>query len=225
MRLVHKDFEFRFEFKENKQGLLIVENPCLLREFIQNFRLGDEGRFVLSDNNELLQIDKNLAYIIDFFNINLNERKILTKLNEIIKNEILNSELFLECNELCCKLETLSEQICLNIDYTINYTNDINTGTLIKFLNFKFKDDEVNILERLIDYLKINAELLKIKLFVFVNAMSYFNEYEIDKILEFVNYQKMNILFIENKLPEKIDGFGQIYIIDKDYCQICLKDV
>lgn len=225
MRLMHKDFEFSFEFKENKQGLLVVESPRLLREFIQSFKEGEEGRFVLSDNNTLLDIKKNVAFIIDYFNISLNERKIITKLNEIIKEEVLNSELFLECNELCQELENFSEKICQNIDYILDYNKKIDTGSLLKFLNFQFQEEQVDIIEQIVDYLKINAELLGVRLFVFVNLMSYFEKYEVDKILEYANYQKINVLLLENKLIKEREGFSEIYVIDEDCCQICLNEI
>ena len=225
MKLIHKDFDFNYDFKENKQGLLVVESPCLFRYFVIDILEGNEGKFVLSENNVVVDISKNLLCVIDYFNISINERKILTKLNEIIKNEVLNSELFAEASKLCGKIEKFSDEICKTLDYSLEYNKKPDITSLIKYLDLKFIESSINRLECLVDYLKINSEILGIRVFLFVNLMSYFNAYEISKLLEFTNYNKINILLLENKMPETITGFDMVYILDKDCCQISLNDL
>ena len=78
-------------------------------------------------------------------------------------------------------------------------------------------------LERIIDYIKIHSEFVKTKCFVFVNLLSYLTEYEIEKLYEFCHYEKIFIIFIEDKQPENINIFSQVYLIDKDYCEVSLK--
>lgn len=225
MKLVHKDFDFVFQLKENKQGLLVVESPCLFRELVKDLFGNEDTRFVLSENNSVIDIKKNSVCVVDFFNVSLNERKILSKLNEIIKNEVLNSELLLKCNDLCGKIEAFAVEVSQNMDFALEYNKNMDLSALIKFIDFRFKQEQVDIMEQLVDYMKINSEVLKINLFLFVNLMSYFNENEVNKIIEFVNYQKMNVLMIENKVPDNLDNFQIVYVLDKDCCQICLKDV
>lgn len=225
MKLVHKDFDFVFDFKENKQGLLVVESPCLFCKFVEELLISDDSKFVLSENNSVIEAKKNLTCLVDFFNVNLNERKILTKLNELIKNEVLNSELMLEGNELCAKIEILADKISNDMDFVLEYNKDIDLSNLIKFMDFKLVQEQGNLLEHLMDYIKIYSEILKIKLFVFVNFMSYFDEYQTEKLIEFANYQKLNLLFVENKMPENLKIFQIAYVLDKDCCQISLNDV
>ena len=78
-------------------------------------------------------------------------------------------------------------------------------------------------LERIIDYIKIHSEFVKTKCFVFVNLLSYLTEYEIEKLYEFCHYEKIFIILIEDKQPENINIFSQVYLIDKDYCEVSLK--
>lgn len=225
MKLVHKNFDFIFDFCENEHGLLVIESPCLFRKLVDEAYIGNLCDFVLSEQGVILDIKKNMACVVDFFNISINERRLLNKLNEIINCEILNSQLYIKCNEMCEMLKMLADNICEQVDYFIEPGKKMDIPALIKFFDFNFQDENTDILSHLTDYVKINADMLKIKLFVFVNAYSYFDLYEIKKMLEYMNYLKVNALFVENKMPENVDEYKCAYVLDKDACIICLNSV
>ena len=67
-----------------------------------------------------------------------------------------------------------------------------------------------------------NRLLLGIEYFIFVNLNTFFNSYEIEKIYEFAEYNKINIFLVESIQPDSIEKYTQVKIIDKDNCEISL---
>lgn len=223
MRLLHKDYQFKFDFKENDRILFVVENPEVFRQFIQEFIIGQAGEecgFVLSEDNIPIKMQDNLKCIINPFELSLNERKLLSKLYELLKKEIQSTELLLENNEIYAMIENYSIHIFQQLDWELEYTYKGDTQNLLKFMDIKFAEHEESLIEKIIDYIKVSHELIGIKCFVFVHLLSYLKEYEIEKLYEFAQYQKVIILLLESQQPNDIKKFNSVIIIDKNCCEI-----
>ena len=60
MKLVYTELEQQLIFQENRVNVLVIEHKELFRRMIQELAKqidGVEGRFVLSDNDNILKID------------------------------------------------------------------------------------------------------------------------------------------------------------------------
>ena len=53
-----------------------------------------------------------------------------------------------------------------------------------------------------------------------MHLLSYLDEYEIEKLYEFTQYQKVIILLLESQQPNDIKKFNSVIIIDKNCCEI-----
>ena len=83
MKLVCASFGLEMELLENYVTVLVVENAGYLTEIVSSLKKqsdGEEGIFVLVENDKIEKIDKKLALVIDPFSISVNERKIINKL-------------------------------------------------------------------------------------------------------------------------------------------------
>ena len=100
MKLVHPDFFCPMEFVENQIETVIIESPQVLSTYLselQNQIEGTgEGQWRLSEKGELLQIEKNCNMLLNPFQLDLNNRKIVTALYNMIDKEVKNTELLLE---------------------------------------------------------------------------------------------------------------------------------
>ena len=67
--------------------------------------------------------------------------------------------------------------------------------------------------EKIFDILQIFKYLVKKRILVFVNSLSYFSKDEIYQILEYTKLSQADVLFLE---PRQIEGIQQ-FILDKDY--------
>lgn len=81
MKLVCASFGLEMELLENYVTVLVVENAGYLTEIVSSLKKqsegseGEEGIFVLAENDKIEKIDKKLALVIDPFSISINERK------------------------------------------------------------------------------------------------------------------------------------------------------
>ncbi len=225
MKLLHKDFNFVFHFKENKSNLLVVEQPAIFLKFVSELtecENEDESGFVLSENDEILKKKDKLVCVINPLSISLNERKLLSKLGEMLKREILSTELLIEGNQILSILENYMLNVVHSMEWNLIYSDKMDIQSLLKIAEIHFEDTYETLVEKILDYMEVSRGLLDIKCFVFVHLLSYLTEYEIEKFYEYVYYQKINVLLLENRQPNVINTFSDIIIIDKDSCEISL---
>lgn len=225
MKLVHKDFNFVFHFEENTRSLLVVEQPAIFLRVVRELTTSDyddESGFVLSENGEVLKKKDKLVCIVNPLALTLNERKLLNKLGEMLKKEILSTELLVEGNRIVSNLESYVMNIVQNMEWELTYSDKMDIHSLLKIADIRFDDMQETLVEKILDYMKVSCELLDVKCFVFVHLLSYLTEYEVEKFYEYVHYQKICVLLLENRQPDMVEKFAETIIIDKDSCEIVL---
>lgn len=224
MKLAHKDYNFVFHFNENVRSMLVVEHPATFLKLISDMTIDDNGvtRLVLSEKDTVLKMKDQLECIVDPLSITLNERKILNKLGEILKKEILASELLIEGNQIISNLEKYVLHIIQSMDWDLVYSEKLDIQSLLKIAEIRFDDMQESLVEKILDYMRVSSELLDVKCFVFVHLLSYLTEYEIEKFYEYVHYRKLCVLLLESRVPDTIKKFSETIIIDKDSCEIVL---
>ena len=102
------------------------------------------------------------------------------------------------------------------------YSDKIDVSAILKLLDIRFEEYSGTLLDKIVNYVDVMNKLMKIKCFVFVHLLSFLTEYEMEKLYEFVWYQKIHILLIEDHQPRNVDQFSKAVIIDKDTCEIFL---
>ena len=100
MKLVHPDFFFPIEFRENYMETIVVESPRILSQCLEELRrqidgIG-EGQWVLSEQAEALDIKKACCLLMDPFSVDLNNKRMLAGLSrgdyEAAAREVLDSK-------------------------------------------------------------------------------------------------------------------------------------
>lgn len=78
--------------------------------------------------------------------------------------------------------------------------------------------------ERLIQYIKLSAEIMQKKLVVLVNIRSYISDKQLEQLIETAAYNYIPILLIENCQKDFSKQLLR-YIIDVDGCEIFYDDL
>lgn len=223
MKLVHNDFLCPIEFDENEVNLLILENPVYMRKILESLYQqvkGEDGDWVLSDENKILKMDKYAEIIINPFDIDVNQKKLLAALYSVIDTEVQNSELLLEWNSLHLLFVNFAEKVSSQVFYDLSLADEFDVKDFLKFMNVKFYEEESSILEKMISYVRLVREMLGLRLIVFVNLHTYLSGEELKYLYEQAFYWKIHILVIENVVPEEKMDIENMIIIDKDACII-----
>lgn len=220
MKLVNSKYNLSMEWEENKSTTLIVENKDNMLNIINNLIIqlsGQEGDFVLSDEVKV-KWEKQVDFILEPFTINFNNKKILSKLYEqmfdVSKDEIE------DYNSINNVIINAIDKVTQRVEYNnIVYNLDFDWKNIYKLYDVKIGEDYENLSEKIEEYIKIIADVLHIKLVIFLNLKEYLSKIELKNIQQICFYKKINLLLLESEEREKIEN-EKTFIIDKDRCLI-----
>lgn len=222
MKLVHPDLNRQIVFQNYEACEWIIESPYLFGKYVQELRnqiSGEEGGFVLSEEEKESDISKCVEIITDPLNVNINEKKILTRLYSELEKIAYREELFAQTQETFCNLQRYFSELEQISPYILRTGDSVEMISIFKALDVELEDYAENYLDRLDQYIKILAELLKRKLLVMVNIRSYLDDEQLTQLLNNAVYNEVNILLIESVQRKLIEGTLH-YIIDFDGCEI-----
>ena len=86
MRLINPNFEHVFEIKEGNHFLVVIENPEIMRTYISDLIKqadGEDGPFVLSENNSELDISKNMDILSNVLVFETVDKSVTSKVNSL----------------------------------------------------------------------------------------------------------------------------------------------
>lgn len=219
-------FENEIEFKENSVNVLEIVDKKLFSNFINNINeqcneaINDDNSVVLFDENERVQISKNIYLMTDLFNIDLNEKKIINKFYNLIAENIRNNQ----DNQL--------ENLIINFkNYLINEINELpfeftmddelEISDLLKI--FKVKIDVscyCTIMEKIEFIINVLSTLKIANILVIPNLKTYLNEEELVELYKYSVYNNINLLVVENSTSEKKLKYEVKNIIDENFDEI-----
>lgn len=102
-----------------------------------------------------------------------------------------------------------------NYNIDINLKEDIDLIKYFKLVRIEFENEYRSLFDKFIDILEVYSELYDQTL-IFINALSYFTNEEINEILKYITYKKISVLFLENSYNRSV-YFENEYIIDNDF--------
>lgn len=223
MKLSHPLLEQPLLFGENEINVLIIENQRLFTSIIQEIFeqiKGNESNIVLSSNGNILDMSKNAELIVDYYNLEFNQKKVLNKLYQSLTSLITESEEYLKFIELSSEMVHFIENIVINALYPVRYVNELEPTAYLKFMDVRLEQEYGTMADKIVDYILIMQEYARIQCFILVNIKSYLSEEEIESFYQFICYNKYNVLLIENQTREKRFDQEVITVIDEDLCQI-----
>ena len=224
MKIINREWHRQIELKENVIHTLILENKVYYREIILELlrqHKGLEGDFVLSEKNKDIAFDKNSYFITDLFNIDINNKKVLTKVYATLQKQV--EEDIVEYNQLTSVIKRYFERLVFNNNLDLEQDEEIDVMSLLKLGDFKIHFEESNYLEKIIKYMKVLIDLCGVKVIFLIGLHSFFNNDEIRQFYKEICLNKIKIVNIETQQFSDYsnkDYKELIYIFDKDNCEI-----
>ena len=223
MKLVHPNLEYQIKFIENEISVLIVENQEVFLKYTKELFdqiNGEEGQFVLSEDGKLMKIPKVMDLIFDFYALEVNSRKVLTKLYSIVKVEMNDEIHYMASNELVSKISNYLELLISDLQYSLDYDVNFDLSGLMKVVDLRVNSNPDTLTEKLVDYMMAMKEFCGMKVFVFVGLKNYLLTEELELLYQEIAYQKYKVLMIEGaERGVRLDQ--EIYcVIAHDLCEI-----
>ena len=219
MKLANSKFFETLEFECGLQTL-VVENVELLRTIILQlkFQINNKiGDFILSDNDAILDISKNILLITDVFEISGLSKQLKNKLQQYVESSYDNDDLY---QDIYQKLIEFGNDLTNSSPYPLCFNQEISKFDIIKLLNIQFEHNYSSLLEEVIDYIDIFSQIIKTKLFVFVSLRSFLTDEEFNNFMKIMDYKGIRVLLIERYLLLDTGTNNNVHIIDKDLCVI-----
>lgn len=222
MKIAFDGIDNVFDCGADYRWFLVIENQKKMTEVITDIvgqTEGTEGRSVLSKENKLLRIDRNLELLSQFIPFDLNRKALLNRITSQMQERALQGEFF----EQTQKVLGLWEKLCL--DVSMEFSGDFNftkiaADTLFKAAGMEIENEYERLSEKLLDYFELVEAYEAKKLFVLVNVRSFLEDQEMEAFLEEIVKRGYEILFLENTEHAPLK-YEKRYIIDADLCGIC----
>lgn len=221
MKLTYSTYGIIFELEENKVNVCVIEDPTVLVEVVCSLSEqceGQEGVFVLSEENKVLNIPKNVSFVKEPFSIDCNNRKILTKLYQELERESITGVEEMQGDFYKSYISYITN-LCQKSDFLLTFVEKLELQDILKLAEVKIDVQTQSILEKVIEYIKISSNLLNQHIFVFLNLKLFLSEQEIEELYKECFYRKIHLILIEATYQMK-RAEEKICVIDKDKCVI-----
>lgn len=199
MKLVNTLYDLEFDLIENQILVLSIENHLVYSNILETLwkqYKGENGDFILSDESKELKLSQKMDCIYNIFNINTNDRKIITKLYQELT---FQNDTLLQEESVLFKQELISyfDKVISTVPYNLKYNFDTDLSSLMKSLSVEIDDDSDSLLEKMMQYINLMNQICGVNIFVIPNLKAYFSTEEIIQLYEFTIYNKIYLIVIE----------------------------
>lgn len=222
MKLINSTMNFQINTEEGFINSLVIENRDFFRsaiEDIYNQTEGGEGRFVLSENNRIINMSKGADIITQFIPFDINNRRLITKLYNNIKTAVEEPELYMKMCEMKSSVSKYMESIINELDFNITYNEDVDISAFLKALDVRFEDGYESLTDKVLEYITNVEKLEGSRLHILVNFRSYVNDEEIKFFCETLAKHNIKLLLIDNCEYNKLDVEKRV-VVDEQLCEI-----
>ena len=222
MNLVSEQFENSFEIKSKTLNTLVIEDTRNVANFIRTLievSNTESEEIELIDNYKKLDVSKTTDIIFDLFNIEANAATILKKLYTELEEDLCSEDMYIKKIEMESTIANIVDELAYRSRFSLK-SDEINYQNFFKALLVEFDYEKTSILDRLTEYIKVSSELLDKKLFIIVNLDSFLTEEDLLELSNFLCYNEIKLLALQNKITREVKACEHLRIIDQDLCEI-----
>lgn len=195
-------------------SILTIEDQTVFSRVITSFyHYEDIDEFTVYDKKYKVLKASELMLVTDVLGYEINSASILKLVHQDLEKQMNDKP------ELKNKLELLADEIsalisfeCIENEMDLEY-DEITIMELIKALGVKIETSSDTVFEKMVEIMQVFQFLKSKRVLIFMNTLSYLNQIEIGRVIEFASLSQIKVLFVE---PRKIDDYPQL-ILDEDY--------
>ena len=221
MKYVYPEIGKVFETGSDFVNTLVIENQglfCRIIEDFQNQINGFEGKGVLSTDDKIMPMNKNLEVFSQFVPFEINRKNLISKICSAIEAKAINEEFCFKTSELMTEIESFLMERSFDFDCNLSFER-LNFASLVKASGLEIADDYDSLGEKIIDLMELITEFDREKFYVIINLRSYLSDEETERFMDTVIRHRFSVLMIESNehllLPRE-----SRFLVDKDLCEI-----
>lgn len=223
MKLVHPEINMQLDFEDKAVCIWTIESPSLFLNYLTELQCqiieGNDGGFVLSEDDKIISLKKESSLILSPLEIDYNDRKFISELYKDIKEIVQSGVLYEEYVLMKSELVQLMEKISECNDYPLQFNDELELTSLLKLMRVEFDFQDTDYFERLITFIQLSQRLLQKKLLIFVNLSSFLSESQLLELEKIAKYEEIKILMVNSQQINYSFPY-KWYIIDIDGSEI-----
>lgn len=223
MKFAYSDINGYFDWEQPVIPTIIIENQSLFRKLLKDISSsinGIETNAVLSKNNSIIEFSKHAEILNDFINFNINKKTLLNKICLSLEKMAVSPENYIETQKLLAEIE--NKIGIWSFDFSCNIIpTKVSVSSIIKSVGIEICDDysnEVEEVEKIIDYMELIREFECEKVFFTVNMRSFYNDEIIKNFIDTAISHEFKVLMIES-YPHTLLKNEKRLTIDTDLCE------
>lgn len=198
---------------------LTMENTIEFRRILESFLSGEDRVCFFKDNEPLKP--KDVLFVEDILSIDLNDRKMATKIHKLLEEMMLLEDFILKTNEINGLLSGYMEELIFETDLPLMVSEDFDRQTLIKAMGIQVIDESDSFVERIMDYLNLILSFIDYKLIVFVNLLIFLDDGEVRELIDYGARNEIMLVTIERvNVSQNYDKKIREILFDKDLCRV-----
>lgn len=203
---------------ENKAYFYRLIND--LNNFANNTdSLQDENIKFFKDNTELNLYNKIELYI-DYFNIDLNSKKIINNLYKSLKSTISEEDKN-KISSYYLKIKSILAKSFLDYNLLLTVSDEYDIDIIFKLLKISIEKSSL-LLDNLLMLIDINSTFKINELLVFINLKQYLSKEELNELYKYSIYNNVKILLIDSQSYGVCNEYEKKLIIDSNLDEFLL---
>lgn len=195
-----------------------IENKKYFYRFIKDLHeienIGINENINFFEDNVEKNINKKLKIFVNFFDFELNTKKMQTEIIKYIVNT-LDEENKNQIEVQYKKMLRTYKNIINSVDLPLKFDEDINIESLLKILNIGINKKE-ELFDNLILLIDIEKVLKTNSILIFINLKQYLSRDELAELYKYAIYSQVTIMLIDSQCYGGTQKYEKKLIIDEN---------
>ncbi len=209
-----------FDFNENKVLSIETNNRRFFLSLVKNLKnIESDGReTAFYEKDKLLSLDKDYLLLLDYFDTEPLTKTINGKVLKNLSAELEKSpEKFLEFSSLIAKLYAFTLTRLDETDIVFESDGERSFDEVLKLFSVSVAQPRGDIFSKILNLVEVAGELGVFKLFVFVNAKSFFVKNELNEIMKMAKYLGVSLMLVDNIVTKEKISDETLLCVDEDF--------
>ena len=209
-----------FDFNENKVLSIETNNRRFFLSLVKNLKnIESDGReTAFYEKDKLLSLDKDYLLLLDYFDTEPLTKTINGKVLKNLSAELeKSSEKVLEFSSLIAKLYAFTLTRLDETDIVFESDGERSFDEVLKLFSVSVAQPRGDIFSKILNLVEVAGELGVFKLFVFVNAKSFFLKNELNEIMKMAKYLGVSLMLVDNIVTKEKISDETLLCVDEDF--------
>ena len=209
-----------FDFNENKVLSIETNNRRFFLSLVKNLKnIESDGReAAFYEKDRLLTLDKDYLLLLDYFDTEPLTKTINGKVLKNLSAELEKSpEKVLEFSSLIAKLYAFTLTRLDETDIVFESDGERSFDEVLKLFSVSVAQPRGDIFSKILNLVEVAGELGVFKLFVFVNAKSFFVKNELNEIMKMAKYLGVSLMLVDNIVTKEKISDETLLCVDEDF--------